>query len=251
MEKQLRRTSIHQKYKLDELTASRILGNVFDACGKEPNSIPMEALSAYAVYRKERFSLQRAVIIGAMILFLALPFLFTLPRISVTQEKEGIRGLPVYTIRVRSLLPERSVTAGLKSHMLPVYEADAGVYTVEPTRNGTMTVRVELVNRQSAAENVSVKDVDAHGPVFTESRTEQDRLFLYLEDQGIGIDFRDAYAKTASGEIIRPVSWKEDLGEIVFPYPEEPWDVYVPDYIGNTLHLALSFRTDAGAQGTS
>lgn len=240
----MREKITHPKYKLDELTASRILGNVFEACGKEPNTIPLEALSSYAVYRKERFSLQRAVIIGAMILFLALPFLFVLPKVKITQEEEGIRGLPVYTITVSALLPERSVTAGLQSHMLPVYEADAGSYTVEPTRNGTMTVSVELVNRQKITQNVPIKDVDAHGPVLTGSRTGEGRLFLYLEDEGIGIDYRDTLARTASGKLIRPESWNEDLGEIVFSYPEEPWDVYIPDYIGNTLHLALTFQTD-------
>ena len=48
--------------KLDALSATRLLENVFDECDVEPNTVPMEALSAYSEVRKERVLLKRLVL---------------------------------------------------------------------------------------------------------------------------------------------------------------------------------------------
>ena len=84
--------------------------------------MPMEALSAYAVYRRERFFLQRGVLTAGLIVFLLLPLLFLLPEFDVHSVDRGERGLPVYTIEVHSLLPVGKVTAKLGTHALPVYD---------------------------------------------------------------------------------------------------------------------------------
>ena len=61
---------------LDLDDASKILENIFAANQVEPNTIPLDVLTAYSNYRKERFSLQRTVLVVVMVLFLLLPFLF-------------------------------------------------------------------------------------------------------------------------------------------------------------------------------
>ena len=65
---------------------------------------------------------------------------------------------------------------------------------------------------------------------------------LKVADAGIGADYRESYAVTASGTVIRPLEINEQTGEILFAYPEEDWDVYIPDHIGNTLHLAITLN---------
>ena len=202
----------------------------------------LEALASYAVYRKERFSLQRGILIAAMILFLLMPFLFLLPDYEVDAVEKGERGLPVYTIQVHSLLPVGKVTAKINHHSLPVYEADADRDTVEPIRNGEMTVEVALINRQSLTSNYTVEDVDAKGPELSDSKVEENVVLLTVRDRGIGVDYREVYAVSETGALYYPISVNEEKGEIVFAYPEETWDVYIPDHIGNTLHLALTFE---------
>ena len=59
--------------KLDALAATKLLENVFEECNVEPNTVPMEALSAYSGYRKERFFLQRLILVIAIVLFMLLP----------------------------------------------------------------------------------------------------------------------------------------------------------------------------------
>ena len=61
---------------MDAGQAAEVLHNVFEECGIKPNSVPMEALTAYSVYRSERFHLQRGVLAAVLILFFLLPFLF-------------------------------------------------------------------------------------------------------------------------------------------------------------------------------
>lgn len=227
---------------LDHPKASQILSEIFDEAGQKPNTIPLEALNSYAVYRKERFSLQRGILAGAMVLFVLLPMLFILPRFDVEALEKGERGLPVYSIRMKSVLPVGKVTARLRSHSLPVYEAGRGHYTVEPTRNGELSLTVSLVNRQSRNEVCTVNDVDAKSPELVSSDIRTDSVLLTVMDEGIGVSWHGIYAADASGVIHYPISFDAEQGTVLFEYPSENWDVYIPDYIGNTLHLAMTFH---------
>ena len=69
--------------RLDALTAAKVLDAVLDSCGWAENTIPMEALSSYAVYRRECFSLQRNITAAALVLFFLLPLLFVKPELEV------------------------------------------------------------------------------------------------------------------------------------------------------------------------
>ncbi|MBR0040196.1 MAG: hypothetical protein IJP64_02335 [Oscillospiraceae bacterium] len=224
----------------DALTAAMVLEQVLEDCGREQNTVPTEALASYTLYRKERFSLQRGVLAAALAMFFLLPLLFVLPKYDISAEPLGARGLPVYTIRVRPSLPIGSVTAEIRGRALPVYEASARVFSVEPTRNGPLTVTVQLINRQSVIRSVTVSDVDSEGPVLEGSLVESGTVLLYVSDAGIGVDYADVYAVNASGERILPISTDADAGTILFDYPKENWDVYIPDYIGNLLHLSIT-----------
>ena len=66
-------------------------------------------------------------------------------------------------------------------------------------------------------------------------------FIIKVEDAGIGVDYRAVYAVGASGEVYYPLSSGEETG-IVFEYPDEAWDIYIPDHIGNTLHLAIKLQ---------
>lgn len=234
--------SRNDQQQLNMQEASQLLKNVFEECGAEPNSVPMEALSAYTVYRRERFHLQRGVIAAVLLLFFLLPFLFIQAKFTVSADESGERKLPVYTVRVTSPLPVYSVRATQKSHSLPVYEADARTFTVEPTRNGTMDIRVALVNRQETKETINVTGVDARCPEFLSSSIEDKMVYLYVRDEGIGVAYNDVYAVSSGGEMIKPERTDKEQGLIVFLYPETSCDVYIPDHIGNTLHLAMKLE---------
>lgn len=226
---------------LTTLETSEILDHVFNVCGSDANTVPMETISSYAVYRRERFTLQRVIIAMALLVFMMLPLMFVLPGYTVNVEETGERGLPVYTVEVDSILPVGKVLATIKEHNLPVYEAGAKEFTVEPTRNGNLDITVELINHQKVSSSYDVTAVDSEGPQLLESETFNDGFLLRVSDSGIGVDYRDIYAVSASGEVFYPVSASEEDG-VLFEYPKEAWDIYIPDHIGNTLHLAVKLN---------
>ena len=227
---------------LNALQQASVLETVFNTCELDENTVPLEALSSYAVYRKERFSLQRGILATLLLLFFLLPALFLLPGLNLTAEGTGARGLPVYSLEVRSALPVLRVTAKIRNRSLPVYEDGAKRFSIEPTRNGDLDVTVELINRQSASLSRKVTEVDDRSPTLLRSEMTDETVALTVSDVGIGVDYREVYALTASGTVVWPLSTDADAGLILFPYPEENWDVYIPDYIGNTLHLALTLE---------
>lgn len=229
----------HQEKGLGINEANDILENVFRECGRRPNSVPMEALSSYTIYRKERFGLQRGFLITMLVLFFLLPFLFVDSKYTVHVEAAGERRLPVYVIDVSSPLPVFRVTAHVKGQNLPIYEAGAKTFTVEPTRNGQMQIDVALLNRQNTTSTVEVTDVDNRGPVLVSSEVVEGKVYLYVSDEGVGMDPARAYGMTADGERVDPLRTDAGKGLIVFSYPKEDLDVFVPDHIGNILHLAM------------
>lgn len=220
---------------------SEILDKVFGACGAEGNTVPMETIASYTVYRTERFTLQRVILAMALLVFMMLPMLFILPAYTVTVDENGERGLPVYTIDVDSLLPVGRVLASIKDAGLPVYEAGAREFTVEPTRNGELDISVELVNRQIVSGSHKVTAVDAEGPKLVSSERLKDGFLLKVSDSGIGVDYREIYAVSASGDVHYPLKAGEEEG-VLFEYPEDKLDIYIPDHIGNTLHLSVKLK---------
>ena len=60
-------------------------------------------------------------------------------------------------------------------------------------------------------------------------KTGKERLLFTLNDI-------NSWAKSDDVKYIR------HLHSVTFPYPQEAWDVFIPDYLGNTLHLSFTFE---------
>ncbi|MBD5396483.1 MAG: hypothetical protein HDR71_19955 [Lachnospiraceae bacterium] len=221
--------------------ASKILAQALAANEMEDNSIPLEVLASYSSYRKERFSLKRVILLIIMILFLMLPFLFVPCSFTVVEDPNLDRDYnPVYSLEVDSFMLVSRVNATIDGYNIPVYEVGAHVYSIEPSRNGQMTVTVTLRNRQTMTQYVDVNTVDREVPTAISCTKEGDQIHLYLSDSGAGIDFEEIEALDLQGQIIEPVSMDEEAGCIVFPATFDTINVNVPDRAGNKLHLILT-----------
>ena len=230
---------------LDDQIAKQMLENIFEACDMESNKIPLEVLTSYSNYRRERFALQRLVLVVIMVLFFLLPVLFIAPKISIQELPTAVSADPVYELRVTSAFPPVSrVTATIDGRNIPVYETGTRQYSIEPTMNGTMTITVVLSNHQYAVETVEVSGIDRTSPVLVSNELKDGQLLLYLQDEegGSGIDYEHIYAADGTGEQLRPVSWDEETGCVVFDYPAASLNIFVPDYAGNTLQLILTLK---------
>lgn len=227
---------------LDEKTASQMLENIFDACEVEPNSVPLSVLTSYSNYRRERFLLQRLLLVIIMLFFCLVPLLFITPDIQVNSQDSGPKGKPSYELAVNSLIPVSRITATVDGNHVPVYEVGDKTYSVEPTSNGTMTVTVTLKNRQFATESFNVTGADTSSPIVLSDRQEGDLVYLYISDPDSGVDYEGISAIDIDGKEIQPASYDESENYVVFEHPEKSLNIYIPDKVGNTLHLILTVK---------
>lgn len=238
--KPFKKSSVPQ---LDFETASKILEQAFEANHMESNTIPLEVLASYSNYRRDRFTLQRTILVIIMTLFLLLPLLFIPSSFTIGRDETLERNYnPIYRLEVDSFMLVDRVNASIDGYNIPVYEVDAHVYSIEPSRNGQMDVTVTLANGQMKTQSVEVTAVDREVPVATSCSREGNLIYLYLSDGESGIDFPAIQALDLDGQKIEPVSIDEATGCVVFSGEWETLNVYVPDLAGNQLQLILSMQ---------
>lgn len=229
--------STEQKPNLNLEQASKILANVFEANDVEPNSIPLEVLTSYSNYRKERFSLQRMIIVIILVLFFMLPFLF-IPSDFVIQADDVLDATnPTYTLEVTSPMLVKRINASIDGRNIPVYEMDSHIYSIEPMVNGRMTVTVTLMNNQVSTQYIEVNNVDLKAPVMISSEVDKKNVYLYLSDSGTGINYEDIEGVEGDGSIVKPVSYDKKTGCVVFAYPEGSLNVIIPDFAETRCNL--------------
>lgn len=220
--------------------ASRILEQAFEANEMENNTIPLEVLASYSSYRKERFTLQRTVIVIVMTLFVLLPLLFIPASFTVDKDETVERNYnPVYKLVVDSMMLVEQVNVTIDGQNIPVYESDSHVYSIEPSRNGKMEVTVTLLNRQTVTQYVDVTGVDRDVPTADCTKS-GDMLYLYLSDSGSGIDFSAVEALDLEGNAVEPASVDEEAGCVILPAVSDTINVYVADKAGNKMQLILT-----------
>lgn len=221
--------------------ASKILERAFEANEMENNTIPLEVLASYSNYRKERFTLQRTILMIIMTLFIMLPLLFIPASFHVEEDKAIERDFnPVYRLAVDSKMLVERVNATIDGYNIPVYEMDSHVYSIEPSRNGEMEVTVTLLNRQTMTQYVDVTGVDREVPTVVSSKKEGDELFLQFSDAGSGIDFSNIEALDLDGNKIEEMTVDEETGRVTLPVVSSTINVYVTDRAGNKLQLILT-----------
>ena len=233
---------INKQPELDREIARKILQNALKANNLDANKIPLEVLDSYSNYRRERFTLQRVIIVIVLVAFMLMPLLFIAPSCTIEQAEDIGRGRPAFDVQVDTFLPIRRVTAMIGGVNMPVYEVGENVYSVQPTMNGEMTVEVTLLNDQSCVLTQRVKTVDTTPPVLLSDGYGDGMLNLYVMDEGLGINYESIHALNVRGELIRPVSFSEEEGLVSFAYPEDTINIYIEDKVGNTLQLAVMLQ---------
>lgn len=227
---------------LDPQVASQMLSNIFDACDIEQNSVPLEVLTSYSNYRKERFLFQKFVLGFLLIVFFLLPILFVAPKFTLEQKDGEISGKPYVELQLKGLMPTDKIEAFMDTAKVPIYEMPNGTYQIIPDRNGTLDVSVYLINKQQATRSFQIKEVDTQPPVLAGIKKTDGNLIIYFEEDSGHLDYENIYAKTINGEIIKPISYDESSLSVTFKYPKEALNLFIPDMSANTLQVAVTLK---------
>ena len=222
--------------------AEQILFDVFDSCGFEKNSVPLEALLSYANYRKEKYILQKSAIIIILILFMLLPLLFVTAKIVIAVRFEQENSNPEYTLTLEHtppFIPVDSISVKMNGRAVPIYEVNPHEFIIRPTDSGEMSITVTLFNQQTTTDVVPVVDVDSTPPALVSIDTVDTTVKVKVHDEGSGININGISAVDEHGS---PVSWAYDESSDTFDieYPSTVITLSVPDKRGNVLTLRLN-----------
>lgn len=230
-----------EKDALDAAVAGQMLQNIFDVCEVEPNTVPLDELESYSNYRKDRFFLQKVILVIIMLLFLAIPFLFMGPSIGVL-EQETPAPHPTFHLDVDSVLPITSVKATIDGQNVPVYEKEKKVFSIEPEIGGEMLVTVTCVNNQYTTDTIHVSTIDREVPQVVKDSVRDGYIYIYVKDEGSGIDYGKIYAQNSDGDKFKPDKIDKKEGYIAFKYPKSSINIFIPDKSENQLQLALTLK---------
>lgn len=228
--------------------AGKLLANIFDACDVEQNTIPLVKLTSYSEYRREKYSLQKVILIVILALFCIMPLCFVTPEFTVEKISGSDARYPVYEVSVGKLMPVSYVTATLDGKAQAVYETGERKYAVEVGENGLLDIKVAYINRQYRWKSelgdgaIKVEGIDVDAPAMQRHERTSGELRLWFREDGSGIDFENVAAYTADGTELRPIRWKEDENLIVFAFPNESVNIFVPDRKGNELQLVITIN---------
>ena len=238
-----KKTVQNNEPKMDALTATKLLDDIFDEVGMMPNTVPVEALAGYQDFQRRRFIPQTILLIVILVLWLLIPAFFITPKYDITQISTNDQNLPVYTVTVDSFLPVKNVEAILNGEDITIYAKDSKTYAVEPSHNGSMEIRVTAANNQVTVRTVEVDAVDDVGPKLISTNVEGSEVLLQMAENGTGIAYENIYAVgQTTKNIMQPNDFDKETGTIHFELSQEKWDVYIPDNRGNALHITVDIQ---------
>jgi len=220
--------------------AGFVLQNVLSDLGLDQSEYPLDTLVSYNKYRKSRNVTQRIILGVVIAMVLAAPILMIPPKMTVTESAESTEWKPVYDVNVSSMFDVDSVIAYIGSNLMQVTQEADGTYVVTPSESGEMHVKTTLSTGKTAEKTVKVADVDKSVPTMKSFDTVEGKIHIVVEDAGSGIDYANVVAVTPEGKEVKPDSYDEKKGEIIFDMLETNTNISIPDKVGNKLTLVCS-----------
>lgn len=218
---------------LDTQTANQLLNNVLEACDMEPSSIPVEVLESWGNYQKPAFDLGKFISYTFLVLMILLPLLFFHPNIAAKRVNVDSATDAVYDIDIQTLMPVKSISATLNNKPISLISAGDKQYSATVSENGTLSITAETLNGQKTTKTYKVSHIDTEKPQFISSYTQENRVYLVIQDTYSGINYDGITGLT-------PLEYDKDTSTIAFEIPPTPQTVTIPDYAGNELTLLIS-----------
>ena len=156
-------------------------------------------------------------------------------RPSIIAERTDVKSASdaIYSIHIKTLLPLHSVSATINGTPVQLQEEGSKEFKAAVSDNGTLKIKAVSFNGQVAARFYKVRHLDKEKPVLKDSYSKDGYIYLEVMDTYSGIDYPNigGYA---------PDHFDTKTGMIVYPVPDEPVTVTIPDNAGNELVLLLS-----------
>lgn len=213
--------------------------------------------SARAEYERYRRKSRRSGFLNTL-LFYILPFILfnaaifflvtAVPKVEVTVSDTEDYLTTQAEIRVRSLLPVKTISADLDGDILELGEKKKGSYTVRITKNGLLAVELNSINGMSAQQFEQINILDDNPPSIENAFIENGIVTLTFTDSQSGISFDSVLAYDSDGSSVTPL--EADRSTNTFSFRMDPAGLRVlgQDRAGNEVQGTFTSHKEGGKE---
>lgn len=213
-----------------------MITDILSSVGAPEMQKPIQDIIHYNNYRKLRARLIRAILIIVLSASAVSPLLFSKPHCSVKMATSGNTSSQIIQLSVKSMMPITSVTAMVNGELMPVSRKSRSRYTIQPTRNGKMTITVTTANGRTDTLTQNITDVDDEPPQVTASRYAYGILSLTLSDNSQTISKSAVSLSDDDGNIYNPTHYSAQTNCFDYKVPSHhTYILQAEDPNGNVL----------------
>lgn len=228
---------------LDSALADKILSNVLDSCGYQPNTVPLEQLSAAAAFNAKPAIAGKIAPLAIAATAAVTPVAVDAPDFTVTQVAQNTYQ-PVYEIEVDAMLPIENVQVNLNGKEVSSIAPETHTFHLSPDTNGEMSVTVTLINGRSVTKSIELTEVDYVAPTASINIDSGEQIVIQANDDISGIDYEAVVGiDLDTSNAIAPLSYNAADGTIIFPYSKNTLKITIPDIAGNKYHVTITTTT--------
>lgn len=186
----------------------------------------------------------------SVLLFYVLPFIvfngliFLLvtsrPKAEVTIGESSDYITTTMELKVKSLLPIKTMEVSLDSTPIELTKAGGKTYTAKLTNNGMLEVKLIGLNKMKTVMYEQVNILDDTPPAIKDKVVENSILSFRLEDTQSGVDYSSISASDEDKTDILPLSIDRSTGLVTFEIEKENITITAKDKIGNELHVTFT-----------
>ena len=172
---------------------------------------------------------------------LILLFVIQQPTIETTEPDTKDYQSASLEIKVDSLIPLKSLTATMDGAELPL-EKSGSIWTVDVTKNGTLTLLAKSINGMSKTTYVQIDLLDDVGPAVDEDSVHLGAGYLEftVSDIQSGIDWDSIYGVDSLGNNVKPTDINKASGRVTFSMAGDAITVYIHDLANNESSASFS-----------
>lgn len=186
----------------------------------------------------------------SILLFYILPFIVfnglifflvtSKPKAELTVLESSDYTTTSFELKLKSMLPPKSITASLDGTALDLTKTGSKTYTAVLHNNGLIDVQLIGFNKMKTVLYEQVSVLDDTAPIMKDKLIEDGIFSFRLEDSQSGVDYSSVTASNDEDPFIVPLSIDRRTGLITFEIKKKKMTISAKDMVGNEFHIAIT-----------
>lgn len=202
--------------------------------------------------RSNRFGFLRTLFfyIIPFIIFNSIIFVLvtSIPKVELEVEDTNDYLTTQTIIRVKSLLPIKTITADLDGEVLELGKPEKGAYKVIIAKNGLLGVELTSVNGMSAQQFEHIDILDDNPPSIENAFIDNGIVTLTFTDSQSGIFTDSIQAFNSDGALVEPIELDRSTNTVSYEMDPAGLRVTGQDRAGNAVQGTFTSHKEGGSE---